>query len=118
MWRSRTVSGLGIADYGIAKHFITKVDTEILSGEKVNLAAAKQSPKLFFHFGEPEEADDPAGAEVDENVDITRISKAIREDGTKERQFPNAIGPAELGDLCLWDRDGEGSSHECYSIPR
>src|SRR5579864_8238369 len=105
MCLSRTASGLGIQNERAAHDFVTEIPAEIHGRPHVDFSPSEQPAQFRLDIRKPEEADALLRLELDENVDVAGIRKPARQHGPEQRQLPDAIAPAEAGDLGLGDLD-------------
>ena len=64
----------------------------------------EESRKLILDV-ENSETNHLAGFEFDQHVHVAAGSEVISQDGTEQRQFPNVMPPAKLGDSLAVDGD-------------
>jgi len=100
MWRKRTVSLSDILNPRSLKDILSKVPAEFIRSSQIDLAADHRG-EITLHGRQPEITNTAIGFEFDEDVDVTRVRKAIGEHGAKKREPPDAVAPAEFGDLRL-----------------
>jgi len=100
MWRRRTLSLSDILNPRSLQDILSKVPAEFIRSSQIDLAA-DHCGELTLHRRQSEITNTAIRFEFHEDVDVARVRKAIGEHRAKKREPPDAVAPAEFGDLRL-----------------
>src|SRR5580704_3808910 len=98
-------SGLGIENKRVVNNFVPEIAAEIHGRAQVDLASAKHTAQVGLDVGKSEEANAFLGPELDEDVDIAPFREPVSEYGAEQRQPADAMVPAKVRNVALWDFD-------------
>src|ERR1039458_7539657 len=94
-----------IENQRVPEDFVAKVATEIHGGAQVDFSSAAQRAQLRLQIREAEEANPLLRPELDKDIDVARFGKPVGEYRAEQRQLPDAVAPAKVGDLSPRNRD-------------
>jgi hypothetical protein len=98
-------SDFGIENQLVSQHFGAKVAAEIHGSTQVDLSSAKDTTQLRPHVRQAEEANPLLGPELDKDIDVAGLGESIGEYGTEQRQLPDGVATAKVGDLSTRNRN-------------